>query len=361
MNDNALCRYIATHNMQLLDAMKMIDENSRGILYVVDEEMHLLGSITDGDIRRWILSGGDLDVEIDKVAAKNTIVTHRLDCKENLQIMRSKAINSIPVLDDDECLVDIQFEPKALDGLTDSQKRTLDGIDVIIMAGGQGTRLYPYTKILPKPLIPIGDIPILERIINRFYDYGARSFYITLNYKKEMIKAYLSDLDVDYFIDSVEEDEPLGTAGSISLINKEFSDSVIVTNCDILIETDYEKAFKYHEDSGNAITVVSSSKSLSVPYGVLHTGEKGIIESIEEKPSFSYFVNTGMYILKSSVLKMIPNKTFYHMTDLLNDAMKSGQRVGMYPISESSFLDMGELGVLRDMEERLNADNNTKA
>ena len=158
----------------------------------------------------------------------------------------------------------------------------------------------------------------------------------------------------DYSIHYVEEDKPLGTAGSLQLIQNKFEKPFIVTNCDILIHADYEDIYRYHKESGNELTIVTALKNIVVPYGVVHSSENGVVQSMEEKPKLSYFVNTGMYILNPELKKEIPEDTFFHMTDLTDKLLKENRKVGMYPISEDSFLDMGEFEEMRRMEEKLN-------
>ena len=170
-----------------------------------------------------------------------------------------------------------------------------------------------------------------------------------------MIKSYFKELAPKYTITYVEEDKPLGTAGSIKLIKKKFEDSIIITNCDILIEADYEKVIKHHKESGNAMTIVSSLKNTTIPYGVLHSSENGQITSMEEKPQLSCFINTGMYVLEPQYIELIPEDTFYHMPSLAEQLIAKGLKVGMYPISESSFLDMGEFEEMKKMEARVNS------
>ena len=221
------------------------------------------------------------------------------------------------------------------------------------MAGGKGTRLYPYTKILPKPLVPIGEIPILERILNQFHRFGSDSFTIVLNYKKDMIKAYFADQNLPYKLYFIDENDPLGTAGGIRLIKRKFDVPIIITNCDILIRTDYNKVLEHHLESKNDMTIVSSLRTTVIPYGVIHSKEQGIVERMEEKPKISNFINTGMYILNPEYVKWIPENEVFHMTDLADKMIKSGKRVGMYPISETAFLDMGEFEEMKKMEERL--------
>ena len=169
-----------------------------------------------------------------------------------------------------------------------------------------------------------------------------------------MIKSYFAELTKDYSIEYIEEDEPLGTAGSLKLISAPFAKPFIVTNCDILIQADYSDIYNYHLTSGNELTIVTALKNIVVPYGVVHSSENGMIETMEEKPKLSYFVNTGMYILNPELIKDIPDNTFYHMTNLADRLLADHRKVGMYPISEDSFLDMGEFEEMRRMEAKIN-------
>ena len=182
-------------------------------------------------------------------------------------------------------------------------------------------------------------------------DHGVPVIFV--NYRKNMIKSYFTDTAKDYEINYVEENQPLGTAGSLRLIEEEFEQPFIVTNCDILIHADYEDVYRYHRESGNELTIVSALKNIVVPYGVIHSSENGAVQSMEEKPKLSYFVNTGMYILNPELKKEIPENTFYHMTDLTDKLLKENRKVGMYPISEDSFLDMGEFEEMHRMEKKL--------
>lgn len=347
-------KYIGTKELSVMDAMCMIDNNGKGLIYIVDENETLIGSLTDGDIRRWILREGNLSGTAEQMVFRNTKFLYEYQADKCMEFMEAEGITSVPIIDISKKIVDIRFKNEHSIIYTKERKNALKQIPVIVMAGGKGTRLYPYTKILPKPLIPIGDIPILERILVRFYEHGADEFYLTVNYKKEMIKSYFIEQCPPYTIHYVEETKPLGTAGSIRLIKKTFHTPVIITNCDTLIDMDYKKILAYHSESCNKMTIVSSLKNTAIPYGVLHSKEQGIITSMEEKPQLSYFINTGMYIINPEYLQWIPENTFYHMTDLANDMIHAGEQVGMYPISENSFLDMGEFEEMKKMEERIN-------
>lgn len=352
MNKERIAKMCGMASLKVVEAMEKIDLNARGILFIINDKEELTGVVTDGDIRRWLIKTANLEAEVSQLMNKNPKFLYKADKTNVLVYMKEKRVHALPIIDNQNRIIDIILDDDENNTCVNSN--ALSEVPVIIMAGGKGTRLYPYTKVLPKPLIPIGDIPILERIINRFCEYGASEYYMTVNYKKGMIKAHFAELQPEYSIEYVEEDKPLGTGGSIKLIKKKFDVPVVVTNCDTLIEADYEDIYRYHKESGNAMTIVSALKNIEVPYGVLRTGEKGIVKAFEEKPKLSYFINTGMYIVNPDVLDEIPEDTFFHMTHLAEKLMAEGQQVGMYPISEEAFLDMGEFEEMRRMEEKLN-------
>lgn len=349
--ETSIKEFLGTKDLTLAEVMNKISINRKGCLYIVGSRKQLCGSISDGDIRRWIMKTGNLNGTAADIMNKNPITLTITDKTLAPRLMQKASIRSVPIVDDDRKVLDIVF----LDDFRHRSRKnhSLANVPIIIMAGGKGTRLYPYTKILPKPLIPIGDIPILERIINRFCDYGAGEFYITINYKKEMIKSYFNDINPAYKIHYVEEKKPLGTAGSISLIEDDLEGPVIVTNCDILIDTDYKALLKSHIESGNAMTIVASIQNTVIPYGVIQTSGDGVIDRIDEKPRLSYLINTGMYIIDARYLKLIPKDTFFHMTDLIARLQGENIKVGSYPVGEGSFLDMGQFEELKKMEDRI--------
>lgn len=346
-------RFLTLETSSVVEAMQQIDATCRGILFIVDVQQRLTGVVTDGDIRRWLIKTGSLTDPLSRFMNKNPKFIYKKELYLAQEKMAKHCITALPVLGTKGNVIDIVFGAEIPETVKE-QREGLSEVSVVIMAGGKGTRLYPYTKILPKPLIPIGDIPIMERIIKRFCEYGVQDFLATVNYKKSMIKSYFSENDHAYEIDYVEEEKPLGTAGSLRLIGKRFDRPLIVTNCDILIHADYEDIYRNHVESGSELTIVSALKNIVVPYGVVHPSENGAILSMEEKPKLSYFVNTGMYILNPGLLEEIPGDTFFHMTDLSDKLLKEGRKVGMYPISEDSFLDMGEFEEMRRMETKLN-------
>lgn len=353
MKTEQLTPFLINKKNTVVEALQKIDLNAKQLLFVVDNNRKLEGIITDGDIRRWLIKTGELQGTVAEFMNPSPKVIYRKDVKGAVEFMNAAKITAVPVITSKGIVSDIIFRD-APTTHTEELETGLSDVPVVIMAGGKGTRLYPYTKILPKPLIPIGDVPIMERIIDKFRDVGVKDFYATVNYRKSMIKSYFNDQVSDYNICYVEEEKPLGTAGSLKLIPERFDKPFIVTNCDILIHADYNDIYKYHMESGNELTIVSALKNIVVPYGVIHSSENGTIESMEEKPKLSYFVNTGMYILNPSLVDDIPQDEFFHMTHLADKLMSQGRRVGMYPISEDSFLDMGEFEEMHRMEEKLN-------
>lgn len=352
MQDLTIIELLKCHpNTTIVDAMKIIDKNSYGMLYIVSDDGVLCGCLTDGDIRRWIISGGSVDAPVSKAMNPNPIYVYENQQNDGIKIIHEQNTRSIAVVNKQFCLIDVLFpNPKLLR----YSHKELNETPIIIMAGGVGTRLRPFTRILPKPLIPIGDIPILERIMNKYREFGATRFFLSVNYRKEMIKSYFADAQIAYSISYIEEEQPLGTAGSIRLIDEEFKTPVIISNCDILIEADYGDILCHHKKSQNDITIVSALKNTIIPYGVLKMDLEGMVESMEEKPSISSFINTGMYVINPEFIQWIPKEKVFHMTDLVNLMIKERKKVGIYPISEDSFLDMGEFAEMKRMEERIN-------
>lgn len=341
-------------NHTIKQALRQMDAMGEKTLFVVDDHELLLGTITDGDIRRWILKGRNLAQGISKVMnAKPVCLNPNFEQKIAKQLMIKQMLECLPIIDGNKKVISAVWWVDLFE--KESKKLKKLKIPVVIMAGGEGARLAPFTKILPKPLMPIGDKPIIEIIIDRFMDYGCDDFYLSLNYKSNIIKAYFNDFKHQYKIAYIEEESPLGTAGSLHFLKDRIKRSFFLSNCDILIEADYTDIFKFHQQKKNKITLVSSMKNFTVPYGVCEVEIGGILKGIKEKPEFDFFVNTGMYVLDKTVLEDIPKNKFYNMTDLIGDYLKKGERVGVYPVSEKSWLDMGQLEVLQEMLKKFEA------
>lgn len=352
MNKNEIDIFIGNHSLKMVDALKKIDKNALGILFVVDDENRLIGALSDGDVRRWLIKTGDLSAALSAAMNQKPKYVTRDNLQVAQKIMSELYISVVPVVDSEMHIVDI-VDNKALPEQVEEKKDTLKGVPVVMMAGGKGTRLYPYTKVLPKPLIPVGDKPIAELIIDSFSEYGCDDFYLVVNHKKNMIKAYFSDIDAEYKIQFVDEDKPLGTGGGVALLKGLIQDTFILTNCDNIVEEDYSKIYQYHKEQNNLITMICSLKNFSIPYGVIHLADEGNIKSIEEKPTLSFFTNTGCYIVEPEVINDIPENTFLGFPDMIEKYRAEGKKVGAYPINEKAWLDMGEIPALESMREHL--------
>lgn len=335
----------------VLQAMERLDFASKKVLFIVQKDK-LIGALSDGDIRRWILSKGDLHAEVKLVANFNPVYLEYAEKRKAKDIMKEKGIQALPLVDKNKKIKNIILWNEE-EIIADSEK--IDA-SVVIMAGGFGTRLYPYTKILPKPLIPIGDIPIVEHIINKFKIFGCNKFYLVVNHKKNMIKAYFNEIEKDYEVEYADEDIPLGTGGGLSLLKGKINNTFIFTNCDILITEDISEIYKYHKKENNIITMICSLKNYQIPYGVIEIGENGGIEEMREKPSLSFFTNTGCYIVEPEVIELIKDNTFVGFPDIVQKCKDMGKKIGVYPIGENSWLDMGQMDELEKMREKLKVD-----
>lgn len=337
-------------NLTLIESMQTLDKVAKKVLFIVEEEK-LIATITDGDIRRWILKKGSLEAKVINIAnyyPKFLYEKEKINAKD---YMKRHSIEALPIVDENMHIVSVIF-------LNDIEITIREKINtpVVIMAGGLGTRLYPYTKILPKPLIPIGEIPIAEHIINKFNQYGCKDFYLIVNHKKNMIKAYFNDIEKDYNLNFIDEDRPLGTGGGLSLLKGKIDSTFILSNCDILIEEDYEKMYRFHKKNKNLITMICSLKTIKIPYGVIDVGENGEIEKMKEKPEISFFTNTGIYIVEPSIIENLEENLEIGFPDIIERYKNMGKKIGVFPISEKSWLDMGQLDEMEEMIKRLNYD-----
>lgn len=339
--------FIVSEEDTVFEVIKIIDNNAKGIAFLC-KNRRLLAVVTDGDIRRYILKNGNLNESITKVCNYNPKYMYYEENKDYVSYMNKYTIKALPIVNKEKKILDIQF-------LYDNKiiKNTNLGVPVVIMAGGKGTRLAPYTQILPKPLIPIGDKTITELIMDHFERYGCKHFDMVVNYKKNFIKSFFADNEHKRDIDFIDESEYLGTGGGLKLLEGKYQDSFFVTNCDIIIEEDYSDIMKYHKEANNIITIVSAVKYMTVPYGIIDVVEGGQVLKLNEKPSFSFLTNTGLYVVEPRFLKKIPDSTFVHITDLIQKCIDNGEKVGTYPISEYAWMDMGQMEELEKMRERI--------
>lgn len=343
MNKKDISRFLITPGITVRAAMKLLDSSHNKILFLTDNEGQLIGSLSDGDIRRWILSEGNLEEDVKHVCHKKP---YAIDDSYNLESVKKEIqknkFTAVPIVDDRSRVIDILFWNEVFRDQPEKLERKRLDSPVIIMAGGQGTRLEPFTKILPKPLIPIGDKTIIEVIINKFLDYHVENFYLSLNYKAKIIKSYFEELQPKYKITYLYEDKPLGTAGGLKQLEGKIANDILITNCDIIIEADYANLIKHHKEQKNDITLVASLKQYIIPYGICEIENGGSLTAIIEKPEYNFLVSTGMYIVNHKVLKYIPKNQLYHITHLIEEVKNNNGKVGIYPISENSWIDTGE-------------------
>lgn len=342
-------RYTVHRDRRIIDAMDIIDRGGKGIAFVLNDDGSVLGSVTDGDIRRHILKKRDLYEPVINVANANYRYLTKETVGEHEKIMSYYDITALPLLDADRQIISIYFED---DEVVSSERRLLD-VPVVIMAGGKGTRLHPYTQVLPKPLIPVRGVPITMHIMNRFADYGMTNFLLVVNYQKELIKAYYSDPNLPYTISFAEETQPLGTAGGLKLLSGVYDRSFFMTNCDILVQCDYADLYAFHQTRGNLITIVCAVKKEVIPYGTIVLNEEGYLKTIVEKPEYTHLINTGFYVINPDVLALIDDGEQLTMPELIDRCNADSKNVGVYPISETLWSDMGTLDLLQKMENEL--------
>ena len=329
-------------NITIRQAMKVLDKTAEKCLLVVDDEKKLVGTLTDGDLRRSILMGESFKTSIkDSYNSQPIFLIKGQYPKESAaDLLRDKKLDLIPVVDKEHIVIDYITWSKL--GENGKPTRKLENVPVVIMAGGKGERLQPFTKVLPKALVPVHEKPIIEHIIQRFLDNGCNDFYITVNYKSRILKAYFEELNPDYNVHFVDENEPLGTAGSLHFLAGSINQPFIVTNCDIIINADYVSLFDFHMKNEYNVTLVASAKEYIIPYGTCKLNGDGHLSHINEKPKYDFLINTGLYILNPDVLNLIPENTFYHITHLIEKVKDQGKIVGVFPIDDDAWIDVGQ-------------------
>lgn len=319
------------------EAIKVLDEDEAKIVLVVDAAGHLLGTITDGDIRRGLLRGLTLNAEISEVMNREPKVVYQGESRETVRSrMESLSVRQMPVVDKYMVVQGLE----TLKSLSDSNK--LDN-PVFLMAGGFGTRLRPLTDNTPKPMLRVGDKPILERILESFVQMGFHEFYISTHYKAEMVRNHFGDggrwgVNIHY----VHEEQPLGTAGALGLLPESITKlPIIMMNGDILTNVNYRQLLEFHESHGGMASVCVKGYEFQVPYGVVE-GNNHEVRKITEKPIQRFFINAGIYLLGSELLAKHRGARYLEMPAFLESLIESGGKVTMFPIHEY-WLDIGRM------------------
>ena len=302
------------------------------ILFVVNEKKELIGSLTDGDIRRGLLKNKSMSSSINNIyqTEPKTLFLDELHPKKLIEI-RSKQYSIIPLIDKARRLVDV---------LNFNQYKSYLPLDVVVMAGGKGSRLAPLTENIPKPLLPVGDKPIMEHNIDRLISYGIKNFWFSVNYLKDQIIHHFNDGKQGTKFNYIEEDQPLGTIGALSMITEFKNKHLLITNSDLLTNLDYEDFYLDFLEHDADISMVTIPYEIVIPYGVVKN-ENNRVQGIDEKPTYTYFSNAGIYLMKKEVLQSIPKNQFFNATDLVDVYLNKGKKVISYPFS-GYWLDIGK-------------------
>lgn len=343
--------YLCNLDFKIKEALIRLEKNQGKCLIVVDKDNILKGTLTDGDVRRALLIGADINSSIKKYIRKKPYYIKNLKFKSKNDTYEGKAgqeiikkikndhIDVIPVVDKNRKVKDLIFS-KNLNKISLNKK--LKNISTLIMAGGKGVRLQPFTNYFPKPLTPVNGTTATETIINAFSNYGIKKFFISLNYKKNLIKSYLRENKIPN-LHFIEEKKELGTAGPISMLKGKIKNDFFVINCDTIVSLNLEKFYDFHKKNNFKISLVAASKKFTLAYGSCKIKKKnGELRLIEEKPSMNYLANIGLYLFKPEVIKLIPQNKSFEMDSLIKKVKKTGGRVGVFPINEESWKDIGQ-------------------
>jgi len=328
--------HLISHRACLLDALKQINTLGRSplVLFVLDDDNRMVGTLTDGDSRRWLTEkGGSLDSTLDQVMHRNFRFVRQSSNNQLEQIIayREEMMKLVPVLDDDNHVVDI---------VNFDTMQSMLPIDAVLMAGGKGVRLRPLTETTPKPLLPVGGKAIIDHNIDRLMQCGVKHISVTVNYLAEQLEAHFAEPRGDVQVECIHEPKFLGTIGAVQFVPKFYNDVVLVMNSDLFTNIDYEDFYLNFLRSGAAMSAAAVPYTISVPYGIFDIHGDSDIVGIKEKPVYNYFANAGLYLIKREVLDAIPRDEFFNATDLIEQLINEGRKVVRYPIT-GYWLDIG--------------------
>lgn len=327
-------RHFISKDKTLLEALEQINSfyNEPLVLFVVDDEGHMVGTLTDGDSRRALIAGASLNDKVEKIMHRSFNYLKVENISDVKKIKRQKELNMklVPVLDSEMHIVDI------ID--LDKYKTRLP-IDAVLMAGGKGERLRPLTEKTPKPLLPVGDKAIIDHNIDRLISYGIQHINVTVNYLKEQIEEHYKEPRGGVQIQTVREPKYLGTIGSVKFVQEFFNDTILVMNSDLFTNIDYEDFFLHFEQHDAEMSVAAVPYNVSIPYGILDLDGRNI-QGLLEKPKYNYYANAGIYLIKRRTLEEIPDDEFFNATDLVEKLIAEGKKVIRYPLN-GTWIDIG--------------------
>lgn len=335
---NKIDEILIPNTTKIIEVLRIMDKTDHKLL-IVTKGKTFIGVVSIGDVQRCILKCIDLNSEVNtiirsdvKFASEDTPME---DIKEQMVKFR---MEFMPIVSSDGDIKNVIFWDDLFPDHMEVVKLD-NNYPVVIMAGGFGTRLKPLTNVIPKPLVPIGEKTIIEYIIDRFENVGCDNFYCSVNYKADILKYYLDTKGkkLNYF----QEPQPLGTAGSLYLLKEKLQDTFFVINCDILLDIDLAELMNFHKKNNNLITLVSVVKNFQIPYGTLKTKENGQLVELQEKPNTLYQINSGLYILEPEIFDYVEDNKFLHITTLIEKLLYDGKKVGVFPVNENAWTDMG--------------------
>lgn len=327
-------KHIINQNVSLLEALECINGLAPEplVLFVVDDDDRMVGTLTDGDSRRALIAGASVNDKAEKIMHRNFNYM-RVDDVQNVQEIRRQKkmlMTLVPILDDDKHIVDI----------IDFQKyKTRLPIDAVMMAGGKGERLRPLTEKTPKPLLPVGDKAIIDHNVDRLISYGVNHISVTVNYLKEQIEEHYKQPRNGIQIQTVREPKYFGTIGSIKFVPKFYNDTILLMNSDVFTNIDYEDFYLHYLQHDADMSVAAIPYNVSIPFGILDLEGRNI-RGLIEKPKYTYYANAGLYLIKKSALGEIPDDMFFNATDLVEKLISEGKTVIRYPLN-GTWIDIG--------------------
>ena len=326
--------FIINGNQSLLEALVQINKLSPNplVLFVVNDEGCMIGTLTDGDSRRALVAGASLNDKAEIVMHRNfnyMTVDNITDVKE-IKRQKEMKMKLIPVLDTNKHIIDI---------INLDRFKTRLPIDAVLMAGGKGERLRPLTEKIPKPLLPVGDKVIIDHNVDRLISYGIKHISVTVNYLKEQIEEHYQKLRNGIKIKTIREPKYLGTIGSVKFVEKFYNDSILVMNSDLFTNIDYEDFYLHFQQHDAEMSVAAVPYNISIPYGVLDLDGR-IIKGLLEKPQYNHYINAGIYLIKRRALEEIPEGDFFNATDLVEKLIVEGKKVIRYPLN-GTWIDIG--------------------
>ena len=344
--------YFIKENQKISECLKLLNKNYYKCLFVLGKNKKIKGSVTDGDLRRGLLNGFNLDDFIKNIYKKNFIYYEekKIDLRKVRQIFKNDEthIDLIPILNKEKKFIRFLTKHEK-----NNKKRKLHNLTVCIMAGGLGTRLKPYSLIIPKPLFPIKGQTLIELIIDGFLEYGLKSMNISIGYKKDLVKAYLSQFK-KYKINYLEENKSLGTAGPLYKLKSQSKKNIIVTNCDNPAKINYDSFYDFHINQKNDLTIATVSKDYQIPYGVCEIDKNtGKLKKLNEKPKYFMHINTGIYIINRKCLALIKKEKKMNMDSLINALSNNNYKIGTYPLDDDWY-DAGTYENFKELEDKIN-------